>query len=216
MKKFILPLAVCAAFALTGCATNVSEFKIDDQALTTTQTEQIQNQSIFIRNIVDARTFDPATRDPSVPSVICASETEKDHAIGRKRNGYGKALGSLVLTPEQTVRGLTREALENALLENGWNVIHDEKNVTPNTVIVDVTITKWWAWMNPGFWQLTLSSNMAATVQSTRKGDQPINVASHYEEGFQMATETNWLTVLQHAFDRFVMDSKAQMSKLKK
>lgn len=122
----------------------------------------------------------------------------------------------MVLTPEQTVRGLTREALETALLENGWNVIHDEKNVTPNTVIVDVTITKWWAWMNPGFWQLTLSSNMAATVQSTRKGDQPINVASHYEEGFQMATETNWLSVLQHAFDRFVMDSKAQMSKLKK
>lgn len=213
MKKGLLALASVLTLFLTGCATNVSTFTIDTSNLKSEN--QSETKTVYVRNIIDAREFDTNTKDPSIPSVEYANSSEKDHAIGRKRNTWGKALGSLVLTPEQTVSGLTREVVEYGLQENGWKVVRNQEDVTSKTLVVDVTITKWWAWMNPGFWQITLSSNMAATVQPTTNKAKKVEIASLYKEGFQTGLDDNWLRVLQGAFDSLVRDSKEKMATIK-
>ena len=135
---------------LSGCATSMTEMTVDTSDITL-QSPVSATKSVFIRDIQDDRVFDPETDDPSVPSLRPANEYDKDHAIGRKRNTYGKALGSLHLKLEQSVKQLTRDAVAQAYIDNGYAVVTEKKDVKPETLVVDVKIKKFWAWMDPVF-----------------------------------------------------------------
>ena len=214
MKKFLLTIICFSSLLLTGCATSTSEISINTEQLTLQNNTQ-STKTVFVRNIIDERKFDPDTNDPSVPSVDYETEDEKDHAIGRKRNAYGMALGSIVLTEEQSVRSLTRDAIVQALIDNGYNVIKNEKDITSKTLIVDISIKKFWAWMKPGFWSITLSNDIVADINvvNTSKEKQ-CNIKGEYKEGFQTGTAGNYTKVIQKSFNRFYLDAKDQFSKI--
>lgn len=204
LRHLTIVFSSVLAIIMAGCATNTSEITVNTSNFTITEKPQTI-KTVFIKNIVDERVFKLDSDDPSVPSVQTSTDEERDHVIGRKRNAYGMAMGKIVLTPEQTVRGLTRQAITQALVENGYKVISEEKNITKDTVIMDVTINKFWAWMNPGFFYLTLSSNIEANVNVQKSMDSSHNVEikGSHKEGFQMATDDNWLIAIQTSFENF-------------
>lgn len=205
VKKGLFLLASVAI--LSGCATSMTEMTVDTSDITL-QSPVNATKSVFIRDIQDDRVFDPETDDPSVPSLRPANEYDKDHAIGRKRNTYGKALGSLHLKPEQSVKQLTRDAVAQAYIDNGYAVVTEKNDVKPETLVVDVKIKKFWAWMDPGFWAIKLNHKIEADIQDS---NGVITPSVYYGEHFQYATEGNWFDVINKAYKKFIQETKRQI-----
>lgn len=207
-----LSISAALVIGVSGCATSTGTIEYDTSKLVKQNSPSAQ-VSVFIKTITDERVFDEHTKDPSVPSVDGHSEYAKDHAIARKRNSYGKALGKIILPENQSVKGLSREAIESALHENGWKVVKDENDVTPETKLVNVKINKFWSWMNPGFWQITLTSNIEVTMDKAPKTGELLTVEGKYAEGFQVGSGENWRTVMQKAYETFVYNLKQALGK---
>lgn len=208
-NRFSLALLASSLLLLTGCATNTSELTLDTSSVSNAANPQSQT-TVYVRSSADKRHFEEAPRTPDIPSVMCETAEEQDHAIGRKRNGFGKALGKLILPPEQSVTGLTQSAIEAAFKENGVRVVNKDE-VTADTKVIDVDVNKFWAWVEMGFWQITLSSDMSAGVRVNDAEDPAFTVEGSYHEGFQGAFESNWLTVLNTAYQTFCLDAKEKV-----
>src|SRR5437868_627274 len=106
----------------------------------------------------DKRTFivappsaDMASLDPDQDS----SDASKARAIGRKRNGYGKALGDVVLSEGKTVSGLVESAVATGFQEAGYIVVKQSDPNFAAAAPVSAEITDFWAWFQPGFWSVT-------------------------------------------------------------
>ena len=91
-----------ATFALAGCAAGRATVDVSAPHGTNPAT----GKYVRIDSVQDKRTFtvkppsaDMASLDPDEDS----SDESKARAIGRKRNGYGKALGDVVLPEGKTV-----------------------------------------------------------------------------------------------------------------
>lgn len=169
-------------------------------------------KTVFVNKPIDARNFDPETKDPSMPST-----KKSTLAVGRKRNGYGKALGSFYLPKDSGVDSLVQKALEKAFDENGYKVLVNKKDITKSTFVVDPEVIKFWSWMNLGFWQITLSSEIETNVRLTSAGREIGAFVARGEarERFQTGMTSNVEVVVKAAYHRFIEDAKKKISELK-
>ena len=111
-KKFVVTFAI--ATILTGCATSrgVLDLKVPDLP------NPASSQAVKIMDVTDKRVFEIEPKKPSIPSLQNDEINDPKitrRAVARKRNGFGAALGDILLPEGQTVEQLTRAALENAL-----------------------------------------------------------------------------------------------------
>lgn len=195
-----------------GCATNRSSLEIQPP-------KKIQAQSngkqIYINSVVDKRTFQISPPSPDIPSLDPSedqSDQIKARAIGRKRNGFGKALGDILLKDGQTVQSLTDKSIKQAFEEKGYTVIQSGNNVNKDTFIVDANINKFWAWMNPGFWQITLSSEISTELiikSQTSPAVKQISIRA--SDGYQVATESNWTEIIQKSLQLYIDELKTKI-----
>lgn len=205
-KVLVLGGAFFLSLALAGCATSRSEVKLSSPVLTSAGGAATASQVIVIRSVRDERVFEQAPRDPSMPSLgsggaAQASADIKSRAIGRKRNGFGKALGDVLLENGQTVEGVIRENLTAALQQAGYQVKSaNSAGVSP--VVIDVDIKQFWAWFRPGFWQITLSANIATDLHISG-GASPTVVSVHAEDKRQIATNGAWIHIVDKALEAF-------------
>lgn len=213
MKKLLLSLSIISCFVLSGCATSISELSLETNRYQQLQT-QSATKSVYIRSVSDERFCNPQTRDPSVASMMCDNPHEKEKAIGRKRNGFGKALGGFILSGDQTVQGVTREVIEKALSDNGYSIVKDRSDINSNTLVIDVTVKQFWAWTQMGFWYLMLHGDVVANINLENSSTKELSVEGHYQEGFQTGMDSNILKVLQEALARFYDDAKSKFAKL--
>ena len=158
----------------------------------------------------DERVFEEAPSDPSHASLgfggaAAASVDVKTRAIGRKRNGYGKALGDVLLQNGQTVTSVVRDNLTTAFQGAGYQVAASESGAGPAALVADVRIKDFWAWFQPGFWELTLSTNITTDVQFAGAA-APMTITVHAEDKRQMATESAWTEII----DRALTDYRAK------
>lgn len=206
IKHFCTTLACVATLALTGCVTNVSTLSPDTKFVDAAQKEkaELSTKTAFIRKVVDERKF-RTNAAPDKPTWSNDGSHEEGRAIGRKRNSFGKALGGFVLPAGFTAADVVRKTLGEVLTANGYKVLGSEGDVKPETKVIDVDMTQFWMWMNPGFWQLTLSADINSTVR--QEGAEPVNVKGEYHEGFQVGTDSNYLTVLNTALRTFYEDA---------
>ncbi len=200
MKFAKIWVSVLAFLTITGCATSRSVVPID---VPVARDGGVQTESIFIESVVDNRTFEEAPRIPSTPSLgfdgaNAASDEMKARAIGRKRNGYGKALGDVFLPENQTVEELIRKYATAAFNDAGWRVVDNAG--ADQTVAIQ--IDELWAWFKPGFWAITLNSNVSTTLKFVRNGVQ-IPVSVHVEDTRQMATEGAWKEIVEMALEEY-------------
>ena len=200
----VATLLVCVGMA--GCAIDRSEIKLSSPETMPASTDVASARTAVIRSVQDERTFEERPEEPSTPSLGFggadkASSDIKARAIGRKRNGWGKALGDVLLENGQTVEGLVREHLAAALVQAGYQVT-DEGAGASSPLVIDVHIKQFWAWFQPGFWSITLSTNITTDLDISG-AESPTTIRVHQEENRQLATETAWMEIVGKALDDY-------------
>jgi hypothetical protein len=195
-----------AAMTLGGCATNRSELLIGSGPSPQTRPINANAPTAVIRSVKDERIFEQAPRQANIPSLGFEGATQataetKLRAIGRKRNGYGMALGDVLLQDGQTVESVVRENLASALQDAGYNVRSGD---TANTaaLVIDVRIKEFWAWIHPGFWAITVNTDIATDLTlSTMSNSIPVVV--HVKDPKMFVTDSAWIEAIDKGLEAF-------------
>jgi hypothetical protein len=205
MAGAVATLALVAA--VSGCATNRSELSLrpPDALPVTAGTPVSGAKPIAIRSVRDVRVFEEKPRDPSVPSLgfegsAQASADVKARAVGRKRNTYGMALGDVLLEPGDTVERRVRAELVKGLEDAGYRVVSGPE--AASAPAIDVRILQFWSWITPGFWTITLATNIT-TELSVAGSSSPITVDVKSADAVLAATDGVWVESLQKALQRY-------------
>lgn len=197
MKTKICFFFISFSILLSGCAQIRTDVNVDTSYLTL-KSPQSSSKSVFIRSLEDNRKFVPGTKDPSVPSLKPVNKNAQDHMIGRKRSAFGAAIGWISLVPEQTVTDLIRKIIAQSYIDNGFQVVSDKGQINSNTINIDISINKLWAWMDLGAW--TATGNHEIEVDLTdNKGTFTI-YSKHSEELFM---DYDWPNVFSPSFRKF-------------
>ena len=162
----ILPI-VMAALMFSGCATSRGIMPLSIPAAT--EAGETRNVTIYINSVTDQRVFEEKPDSPDIPSLgfggaAAAAEDIKARAIARKRGGFGKAMGDILLPEDQTVASLTRQMLASALRSAGY-AIADTAGTT-GAVTLEVTINRYWGWLNLGAWALTITAHSDMDIKA--------------------------------------------------
>lgn len=208
-------LAVCLCAMLAGCATSRSQIKLQSPVVAPSASAAGNGRVVVIKSVTDERVFEQAPSDPSTPSLgfggsDSATAQVKSQAIGRKRNGFGKALGDVLLQQGQTVQDVVRENLTAALEQSGYKV-ESQADANVNPVVLDVRIKKFWSWFQPGFWAITLHSDIATELQ-VEGGGASFEVQAHAEDKRQAATEHAWMEITQQGLEKFRAEASKSVS----
>jgi hypothetical protein len=198
---------LCFSVMLAGCATSRSEIKLDSPAIVApTTTATTAQPVVVIGKITDERVFEHDPRDPSTPSLGFggpdkATADVKARAVARKRNGYGLALGDVLLQQGKTVEDVVRENLAAAFQQAGYQV-RGESDAGPSPLVVDVHIKQFWAWFTPGAFVVTLSDNIATDLVFNGVG-APVVVSAHVEKHYAIATDKDWIQIVDNGLDAY-------------
>ena len=202
---------------LGACATNRSYIALDVPAGAGASGMDPAKVAV-IGEIVDQREFQENPRDPSIPSLKKGEEYKLDaqgklQAIARKRNGDGKAIGDIQLQPPQSVTSITRQLVVTGFQQRGFRVIGPGEAAPANAVRVDVDITKFWAWMNPGFWTLRMDSQLETTLKLSGGKQASLVVAASGNKYAQTGMEDNWKQAYERTFQDYLDTLKAELEK---
>ncbi|MBB5417327.1 flagellar biosynthesis protein [Paraburkholderia atlantica] len=169
-----------------------------------------------IESVRDARTFttkppsaDMASLDPDGDS----SDASKARAIGRKRNGYGKALGDVVLPEGKTVSGLVDSALATGFQEAGYIVVKQDDPNFAAAAPVTAEVVDFWAWFQPGFW--SVSTNQKSEVQLS--GDIGAlhgvkTIKTKVSESKQVVVSSDWQEIVEKGLSAITERTKDLVS----
>jgi uncharacterized lipoprotein YajG len=209
--RFVSIALVFSACLLTGCATSRGLVSLAIPA--SVNVTSSNGEEIYIHSVVGKRTFEEAPKSPNIPSLD-PSEPQSAHiklrAIARKRNTFGKGLGDILLNEGQTVESVIYDSLRQALIDRGYRVIEKNGTMSTNSQIVDVEINKFWSWMNPGFWAITLSTEIETNISVKGNEGETKTIYVKAAEHFQTAVEANWLSVMHSALKEYISEVKAK------
>ncbi|MDR3411214.1 MAG: hypothetical protein P4L87_09770 [Formivibrio sp.] len=222
MNRTLLGVVVLVSMGLlAGCATTRSEIKLTAPMVASglVAKHASKDQIVLVRSVVDERQFEAAPKDPSIPSLgfegaAQATMETKARAFGRKRNGFGRAMGDVLLDKSQSVTGVVREQLNAAFADAGYRVAQNEVDAGASPVLVDVRIKQFWSWINMGFWALTLN-NQITTDLTFSGAAQPMAVSVHLQEQHMAVTDSAWTEDLGKALQAYrtqVVDKLGKLS----
>jgi hypothetical protein len=177
LSRLSVPFLLAAA--LSACALGESVLEVKPPAPSAKQ--PVAGAPTVRIEVTDARVFQAAPPDPATPSLDDSSRINDAaataRAIGRKRNGFGKALGDFVLPPGETVLTLTRSTTEKVLRDKGYGIASDNAAPPAGAIPLKVTILKMWSWFNPGFVEVSFSSESQVELSSPQLVNQSPAVA---------------------------------------
>lgn len=199
-------LIAATALFLTGCATSrsVLDITVPDVPNPTS------SQAVKIVEVLDKRVFAIKPNNPSIPSLQNDEVTDPGitrRAVARKRNGYGAALGDVLLPEGQTVEQLTRAALANALRDSGYRVVAAGEAGYDAATPVSAEIQQFWAWMTPGFWHIKLEYKARIQLNGDwplagenrmLEGDARIETSAAFESEWQRVINTGLMNLIQN------------------
>ena len=151
----------------SGCVTTRSEINLNTQK--NQVVNPISDKKIFIRSVLDNRHFEVAPDKASIPSLKYSKDINNtkitSHAIARKRDGFGHAMGDILLPQNITVADIIKKTVSDVFKEQGYQIVQNPDNATS---IVNVKIDKFWCWITPGFWSMSLESEFQIVLQSQK------------------------------------------------
>lgn len=217
MTRRIRALCALAVLGLLGgCATTRSY-----TTLSVPQTDSTIASSsgtvIVIDDVTDQRQFQADPGDPSIPSLKPGEQYRLDAeqrkaAIGRKRGGFGKAMGDYMLDGGQTVETLTRDLVTTTLRSMGYKVVA-QPGADESAEHLSVAIDQFWEWFTPGFWTATLEAKLKTRlVFSGPAGNRTIQVAGYGRNQIQTGREANWQLTYNRAFTDYEKNLRQAMS----
>ena len=180
---------------VTGCAASRS-------VVTLETAEAIGNPAtgVAVKLVIveDKRVFEFEPKLPEIPSI---SEAEVNNpsiqarAIGRKRNGYGAALGDILLAEGTTVSSLMAEELTKTFRAAGYRVVTENDPDFATAMPVEVEIHQFWSWMKWGFTELRIGNISQVKIKGDLgKGTNDKVIENRYLSQPHMALfESDWM-----------------------
>lgn len=158
--------------------------------------------------VTDARHFEPSPRRPSIPSLKNAGDISNaaitSRAIARKRNGYGMALGDILLPEGRSVQGLAGDAIIRAFRSAGFAVALPDDPGYADAIPVRARIDRFWAWVTPGFWAMAIEFEARVHV-ATNLGDfaNGKDVRGYIRLKSAAVSSEKWQTTIDHGLENF-------------
>lgn len=196
-KAFQLSLLISILF-LNGCVTGTRNIAIEAPESKAAETSKGR---VFISAINDLRTFEQKPKSPRTPSVkgklVKTTADDRAKLVGRQRNGYGMAMGSVALEEGRTVHDETRELLTMALKQRGYSLSESAEGA----ITLSADIEKFWAWFVPGFASVSFESELAIKLDANNKS--VLATGSGVNKG-QIASNANWALTYKRAYQAFL------------
>ncbi len=151
-------LVIVATVLVSGCALGRSEVSVSPSA---SLSNPSQGTAIKIAKIEDIRHFEVDPRQASTPSLSdqdINNTTITTRAIARKRGGFGKALGDVLLPEGQTVAALMQQALTDGFRGAGYQVLAPGDSGYDQAVPISAQIKQYWCWFSPGFFSVSINN----------------------------------------------------------
>ena len=205
-------LGICLAVAaLAGCATGRDVIAPKFEAAV----NPAQGVPVRIVKVDDTRNFQVKPGSPSTPSLMddnLNDEAIRSRAIARKRNGYGMALGDILVPEGQTVSTLTETVVARAFRESGFRVVAANDADYASAVPVTVRINKLWAWLEMGF-VLGVSSNyevvLAGPIAPLQQG---LTVSGQIKQTALVVTESVWVDIISKSLEDMYGNLKTKLT----
>ncbi|WP_112068624.1 hypothetical protein [Herbaspirillum rubrisubalbicans] len=218
MLKAGVLLAV--SIVLTGCATSRSEIKLSEPAAApaATATVATKNKTVLLRDVLDERIFEEAPSSPSTPSLgfegSAKSAAEiKARAIGRKRNGFGKALGDVLLENGLTVSDVMRKNIKSSLQQAGFKVADTAADAGNAPIVIDAHVKKFWAWFTPGFWAVSVGTQISTDLVVQNR-NMPLVINIETTENHVAVTEGVWIEDIDKALVKYRTEATGRFQDL--
>lgn len=197
IKRRAAALMACVGL-LSGCAATRSTFDVQSAPL---PAQQPATAFVKITEVRDLRQFEAAPRNPSTPSLQDPNEINNPaitaRAIARKRGGYGNAMADILLPEGRTVPQIVREGVTRAVSQKGYAVVDERSPEYANALPLQVDIQQFWAWLSPGFWQISLEFEGILFLRSEALiGDKAERVRGYAILKGMAATDEEWKKVL--------------------
>lgn len=205
-----LAIGIAALTVLAGCATSRSEVDVNVAPLSATQAVAASNGKTVLISTVDDRVFQIDPRSPDIPSLKNDEVTDKsitERAIARKRNGYGKGLGDVLLPSGRTVSQLVNESVAAAYKQAGYQVVTEPS--TPGAATVKVHIVEFWSWFTPGFFSVDVSNKSHLRIETP--GATALNVVTRKDESMQAVTEGDWKKITEAGLQEVSRETLKQL-----
>jgi hypothetical protein len=207
--RLAVAIHLSAIILLSGCAAGrtVVPASIDSGQ------NPSQGTAVRIDTVQDARVFSISPPSPDMPSLMnddeIGNKSITSRAVGRKRGGFGAALGDVLLPEGQTVPMLVESAVARALRESGYRVVERGSAGHEQAVPIAVRIDQFWSWFNPGFASVTLSFRGAifvkGDVSQIEKG-QP--VITQVQDQMSAVFESDWQVIVNKGLQSLVAATK--------
>ncbi len=209
-----LSLLAFVFLLLSGC-TAPPRSVIDISLPSLTQISNANEIEVYISSSEDNRLFEPQSTDFSNPSLNPDAVQGNDinaRAIARKSDSDGKGLGDILLPEGKTIEFLISSVLKQTLIANGYKIISDKDLITDNTSIVDTKIDKFWAWMNQGLLNTTITSQISTSIvfKSRNKTDK-ITTSVKQSDTYQSASDSNWKEIIEKALNEYAVKLSSQL-----
>ena len=211
MTKILKGMFLAAViFILTGCVSSRG-LKIVVPQETIVKSNGIQ---VYIRTVSDNREFQIRPSSPDIPSFGSKKDIGnpmiKCRAIGRQRNGYGKAMRNIFLDENQKIEGVIYEAVKSSLYSLGYEVTDSKDQAKPDALVMDITIDKFWSWVNIGAWTLRIDTHIKTTISLASVAKQLI-IEGNAQNHCQAGSSANWRKSIKLAIDDYILKAKDKL-----
>ncbi|MEX2451676.1 MAG: hypothetical protein WD407_12535 [Rhodospirillales bacterium] len=208
-------------FFVVVLALGASACAVDRSVIALQQAEEFKNPTdgtaVKITEVKDARIFLAAPPTPDIPSLSDREDNSaaiKSRAIARKRNGYGMAIGDVILPEGQTVAGVVEKAIAEGFKGAGYRVHKPGDSGYDVAASISARIDQFWAWVNIGFASGTLNNKSTVNVRAPLPGlEQGADVNVHVKESLMAVFESDWQAISLRGLKEL---TKAVREKLKK
>lgn len=207
-------IALLPALLLLGaCATNRSTLSL---ALPSEGTVVSGSKVAVIETVSDQRRFEADPDEPSTPSLKKGEKYSLDaqgrtKAIARKRNGYGMAIGDIMLEGDATVETLTRNLVAQGLRQRGYRVMERGEVAPSDALTLRVGVDEFWAWITPGMWAGTIEARVKTSIDASSGNNRTMQVLGYGENTVQTGRDLNWQQAYERAFSDYLAKFKAAL-----
>jgi hypothetical protein len=217
MRRLVLvvPLLACL-FIATGCATTRGVIDIPAKA----GPNPSSGPAVRIDRVTDRRVFEIDPRQATIPSLMNEAEIKDpkitSRAIARKRGGFGKALGDILLPEGRTVMQVVEEALRWSLQDAGYRVVSKDDPGASTAIPLQADIEQFWAWFRPGFAEVAVEFESVVRLTSAQLPELPGSPVKGTSRVTGMAaTSGTWQEAVTRGVDDFARNARERLRAVK-
>ena len=203
-------LLITSIFILTGCVSSRGlQISVPQETIV-----KPNGMQVYIRNIQDNREFQLRPSSPDIPSFGSKKDignpAVKCRTVGRQRNGYGKAMRNVFLDENQKVEAVVYEAVKSSLNFLGYEVTDSRAYAKTDAMIIDISIDKFWSWINFGAWTARMDTNIKTTITLSSTGKQLV-IEGAGQNHCQAGSSANWKKTIKLAINNYILQAKDKL-----